>query len=111
MKRHAGRREEIDKAEAGDIVAIMGLDCASGDTYAPEANYATLENMFVAEPVIKMSINPLSRDGADRLSKALQRRSKRGTSMSLRQYRSRTARPSWSQTPRSVPCCSIGTLA
>jgi elongation factor G len=70
---HADRREEIDKAEAGDIVAIMGLDCASGDTYAPEPNYATLENMFVAEPVIKMSINPLSRDGADRLSKALQR--------------------------------------
>ena len=29
--------------------------------------------MFVAEPVIKMSINPLSRDGADRLGKALQR--------------------------------------
>jgi elongation factor G len=73
VKMHADRREEIDKAEAGDIVAIMGLDCASGDTYAAEANYATLENMFVAEPVIKMSINPLSRDGADRLSKALQR--------------------------------------
>ncbi len=73
VKMHADRREEIDKAEAGDIVAIMGLDCASGDTYSVEPNFATLENMFVAEPVIKMSINPLSRDGADRLSKALQR--------------------------------------
>jgi elongation factor G len=73
VKMHADRREEIDAAEAGDIVAIMGLDCASGDTYAAEANYGTLESMFVAEPVIKMSINPLSRDGADRLSKALQR--------------------------------------
>jgi elongation factor G len=73
VKMHADRREDIDAAEAGDIVAIMGLDCASGDTYAAEPKYGTLENMFVAEPVIKMSINPLSRDGADRLSKALQR--------------------------------------
>ena len=58
VKMHADKREEIDAAEAGDIVAIMGVDCASGDTYAAEPNYCTLENMFVAEPVIKMSINP-----------------------------------------------------
>jgi elongation factor G len=60
-------------AEAGDIVAIMGIDCASGDTYSSEQNYCTLENIFIAKPVIKMSINPLSRDNADRLGKALQR--------------------------------------
>jgi elongation factor G len=73
VKMHADRREDIDAGEAGDIVAIMGLDCASGDTYAAEPNYCTLESMYVAEPVIKMSINPITRDGADRLSKALQR--------------------------------------
>ena len=37
------------------------------------ANYCTLENMFVPEPVIRMAIAPASRDGADRLSKALHR--------------------------------------
>ena len=73
VKMHADRREDIDQAEAGDIVAIMGLECASGDTYAAEPNYGTLESMFVAEPVIKMSINPVTRDGMDRLAKALQR--------------------------------------
>jgi elongation factor G len=73
VKMHADRREDIDAAEAGDIVAIMGLECASGDTYAAEPNYGTLESMFVAEPVIKMSINPITRDGMDRLAKALQR--------------------------------------
>ena len=73
VKMHADKREEIDKAEAGDIVAIMGIDCASGDTYCSTANYCTLESMFVAAPVIKMSINPLSRDNADKLGKALQR--------------------------------------
>jgi elongation factor G len=73
VKMHADKREEIDSAEAGDIVAIMGIDCASGDTYCSEPKYCTLENIFVAKPVIKMSINPLSRDNSDRLSKALQR--------------------------------------
>ncbi|TWU30066.1 elongation factor G [Bythopirellula polymerisocia] len=73
VKMHSDKREEIDKAEAGDIVAIMGIDCASGDTYCSQPNYCTLESMFVAAPVIKMSINPLSRDNADKLGKALQR--------------------------------------
>jgi elongation factor G len=73
VKMHADRREDVDAGEAGDIVAIMGLDCASGDTYAAEPNYCMLESMYVAEPVIKMSINPITRDGADRLGKALQR--------------------------------------
>ena len=73
VKMHADKREEIDSAEAGDIVAVMGVDAASGDTYAGEPKYCTLESMFVPEPVIKMAINPANRDGADRLSKALAR--------------------------------------
>ncbi len=73
VKMHSDAREEVDSATAGDIVAIMGLDCASGDTYCSERDYCTLENIFVAEAVIKMSIAPISRDTSDRLSKALQR--------------------------------------
>jgi elongation factor G len=73
VKMHADKREEVDTATAGDIVAIMGIDCASGDTYCSELNFCTLENIFVAKPVIKMSINPISRDNSDRLSKALLR--------------------------------------
>ena len=73
VKMHADKREEIDSASAGDIVAIMGIDCASGDTYANEAKFCTLESMFVPEPVIKIAIQPANRDGADRLGKALQR--------------------------------------
>ena len=73
VKMHADKREEIDLGEAGDIVAVMGVDTASGDTYASENKYCTLESMFVPEPVIKMSITPTNRDGLDKLSKALQR--------------------------------------
>ena len=73
VRMHSDKREEIDSASAGDIVAIMGIDCASGDTYCSEPKYCSLENIFVADPVIKMSIQPMSRDNADKLSKALQR--------------------------------------
>lgn len=73
VKMHADKREEVDGAEAGDIVAIMGIDCASGDTYAAEQKYCSLENMFVPEPVIKQAISAVSRADADKLSKALQR--------------------------------------
>jgi elongation factor G len=73
VRMHSNKREEIDSASAGDIIAIMGIDCASGDTYCSEQNYCSLENIYVADPVIKMSIQALSRDNADKLSKALQR--------------------------------------
>ena len=73
VKMHADKREEIEVAEAGDIVAIMGIDCASGDTYASEPKYCSLESMYVPTPVIKVAVTPASRSDADKLSKALQR--------------------------------------
>ena len=73
VKMHADKRQEIDSASAGDIVAVLGVDCASGDTFASERKYCTLESMFIAEPVIKMAINPVSREGADKMGKALHR--------------------------------------
>ncbi len=73
VRMHADQREEVEEARSGDIVAILGVDCASGDTYSSQPKYCTLENMFVPEPVICMAIAPAVRDGADRLSKALHR--------------------------------------
>jgi elongation factor G len=73
VKMHADKRSEIDAAGPGDIVAVMGIDCASGDTYASQNKYCTLESMFIPDPVIKMAINPASREGADKMGKALAR--------------------------------------
>lgn len=73
VRMHADRREEVDSASAGDIVAIMGIDSASGDTYGAENQMCTLESIFVPEPVIKIAIEPKDRSNADRLSAALQR--------------------------------------
>lgn len=73
VKMHADQREDLESAKAGDIVALVGVDCASGDTFCEDGiNYA-LESIFVPEPVIRLSIEPLKRDGADRLGKALDR--------------------------------------
>ena len=70
---HADKRSELDEAKAGDIVAVMGIDSASGDTYCAASKTCTLENIFVPLPVIKMAVSPVNRDGGDRLAKALQR--------------------------------------
>jgi elongation factor G len=73
LRMHADQREDLDSASAGDIVAAVGLDCASGDTFCSEKVDYALESIFVPEPVIKLSIEPLKRDGADKLAKALER--------------------------------------
>jgi elongation factor G len=73
VRMHSDKREEIDAASAGDIVAIMGIDCASGDTYASAPKTCTLENMFIPEPVIKVAVSPAQRADSDRLGKALMR--------------------------------------
>ncbi len=73
VRMHADKREEVDFAKAGDIVAVLGIDSASGDTYAATTNYCTLESIFVPDPVIKVAVTPTSREGSDRLGKALAR--------------------------------------
>ncbi|MCA9247857.1 MAG: elongation factor G [Planctomycetales bacterium] len=73
VRMHSDQREEVDEAKAGDIVAIMGIDAASGDTYAHEHKVCVLESMFVAEPVIKMSVQPVTRGASDKMAKALER--------------------------------------
>jgi elongation factor G len=73
VRMHADKREEIPTASAGDIVAIMGVEAASGDTYASQSGFCTLESMFVPDPVIKVAITPASRNDADKLGKALNR--------------------------------------
>ena len=73
VRMHANDRVDIDQADAGDIIAVVGVDCASGDSFCGgDANYA-LESIYVPEAVIRLSVTPLQRDGADRLGKALER--------------------------------------
>lgn len=73
LRVHADQKEDIASAGAGDIVAVMGLECATGDTYCAEDSNVSLESIYAAEPVIDLSIQPSKRADYDKLSKALNR--------------------------------------
>jgi elongation factor G len=73
VRMHADEMEEISIAGAGDIVAIFGLDCNSGDTFTDGALSVSMTSMFVPAPVISLSIKPTDSKSEINLSKALRR--------------------------------------
>jgi elongation factor G len=70
---HASEMEEIDEALAGDIVAMFGIDCASGDTFTDESIDVAMSSMHVPAPVISLSIKPKDTKAQDNMGKALGR--------------------------------------
>ncbi|MFW6155451.1 MAG: elongation factor G [Planctomycetota bacterium] len=73
VKMHANDREEVDHAGPGDIIALVGVDCASGDTFCAAGLNVSLESIFVADPVISLSVTPAGSADQDRMGKALNR--------------------------------------
>ena len=73
VRMHANEMEEITDAGAGDIVAIFGLDCYSGDTFTDGTMPVSMTSMFVPAPVISLSIKPVDNKSEINLSKALRR--------------------------------------
>ena len=73
VRMHANDREEVDAAGPGAIVAMIGVDCASGDTFCDEKLNYSLENIHAPDPVISLAIAPAKTAGRDKLSKALRR--------------------------------------
>ncbi len=73
IKMHADSMEDITEAGSGDIAALFGVDCASGDTFChPSLNYS-MTSMFVPNPVITLAIKPVDKKSADNMAKALNR--------------------------------------
>jgi elongation factor G len=70
---HAQDMEEISEAFAGDIVAMFGIDCASGDTFTDESVQIAMSSMHVPAPVIALSIKAADNKAQDNMSKALGR--------------------------------------
>ena len=73
VRLHSDKREEVDVACAGDIVGVLGIDCASGETFAASGMRVSMENIVAAPPVMRLSIAPERREDADKLGKALDR--------------------------------------
>jgi elongation factor G len=72
LKMHANKQEIVDKALAGDIVALVGLkDTTTGETICDEENPVVLETMKFPEPVISMAIEPKTKADQEKLGMAL----------------------------------------
>jgi len=71
---HSNKREEIDEAGAGNIVAAVGLkEVRTGDTLCQEDKPIILEKLFIPEPVIWMAVEPKTKADRDRMSDSLTR--------------------------------------
>ena len=73
VRMHADEMEDIESAEAGDIVALFGVDCASGDTFTAGRWRVALSSIHVPEAVVHLSIKAKDRATEAKLAKALAR--------------------------------------
>ncbi|MCP4545138.1 MAG: elongation factor G [bacterium] len=73
VRMHSDKMEDIEAADSGDIVALFGVDCASGDTFTDGNISVSMTSMHVPEPVISLSIKPVDKKAQTNMSKALQR--------------------------------------
>lgn len=76
VRMHSNEMEEINEAFSGDICAMFGLECASGDTFVSATNPVPLsmESLFVPDPVMSLAIELRTKDGSsNNFTKALNR--------------------------------------
>ena len=73
VRMHAEEMEDIEEAAAGDIVALFGIDCASGDTFTSPDVSLSMSSMHVPKPVISLAILPVDNKAQVNMSKALNR--------------------------------------
>jgi elongation factor G len=73
IRMHADEIEDISRAEAGDIVALFGVNCVSGDTFTDGRLNYTMTSIFVPEPVISLSISSNDNKSEANMAKALRR--------------------------------------
>lgn len=66
--------EDVSEVYAGDIFALFGIDCASGDTFVNNSNLKlSMESIYIPEPVVSMSIQIKNSKDRDNFSKGIAR--------------------------------------
>ncbi|XP_070685131.1 elongation factor G, mitochondrial [Pempheris klunzingeri] len=74
VRLHADQMEDVNEVYAGDICALFGIDCASGDTFTSRTSAdLSMESIHIPEPVISMSMKPANKNDLDKFSKGINR--------------------------------------
>ena len=73
VRMNSAAMEDISVGEPGDICALFGVDCASGDTFCGEGINVAMTSMFVPTPVISQAVRPKDKSMAANFAKALNR--------------------------------------
>lgn len=73
VRMHSNEMEDVSEIGAGEICAVFGVDCASGDSFTDGQLGYTMSSMFVPEPVISLSIKPKHSKDYNNFSKAMAR--------------------------------------
>ncbi len=73
VRMHSNEMNDIETTSAGDIVALFGVECASGDTFTNESINYTMTSMHVPDAVISLAVAPKDKGNATNFSKALNR--------------------------------------
>jgi elongation factor G len=74
MRMHANKREDIESASAGEIIAIGGMkNVTTGDTISDENKQIILESMEFPDPVVRVAVEPKTRQDQDKMGVALNR--------------------------------------
>ncbi|KAK4996079.1 Elongation factor G, mitochondrial, partial [Elasticomyces elasticus] len=73
VRMHSNEMEDVNEIGAGEICAVFGIDCASGDTFTDGALGYTMTSMYVPDPVISLSIKPAHTKDTPNFSKAMAR--------------------------------------
>ena len=73
VRMHSDEMEDVDEVGAGEICAMFGVECSSGDTFTDGSVNLSMTPMYVPDPVISLSIKPVSKDQTANFSKALAR--------------------------------------
>ena len=68
---HANEMEDVEQASAGDIVALFGVECSSGDTFTDGKVQYTMTSMFVPDPVISLAVKPKEKSQGGNFARAL----------------------------------------
>ncbi|XP_066225950.1 elongation factor G, mitochondrial [Saccopteryx leptura] len=74
VRMHADVMEDVEEVFAGDICALFGIDCASGDTFTNKDNSGlSMESIHVPDPVISIALKPSNKNDLEKFSKGISR--------------------------------------